>query len=142
MKNNRVSWSNDDVGSLCSQFVDSLTECLWYLDGGHNTLASRSLPVPVELSNFQGYNKPESHKHKRKAEKTLEQDFVSEHSLVLLQLTEKSYMKSLRWKSMRVIVLKRVVNLRGYASYLESKRGLQKGQSTNKNISIFGHWLV
>ena len=86
--NNRVGWSNDDVGSLGSQFVDSLTECLWYLDGGHNNLASRSLPVPVELSNFQGYNKPETHKDKRKAEKTLEQDFVSEHSLVLLQLTE------------------------------------------------------
>ena len=30
LKNNRVGWSNDDVGSLGSQFVDSLTECLWY----------------------------------------------------------------------------------------------------------------
>ena len=45
LKNNRVDWSNDDVGSLGSQFVDSL----WYLDGGHNTLALRSLTVPVEL---------------------------------------------------------------------------------------------
>ena len=97
--------------------------------GGHNTLASRSLPVPVELSNFQGYTKPETHKHKRKAEKTFEQDFVSEHSLVLLLLTEKSYMKSLRWKSMRVIVLKLAVNLRGYASYLESRNEAFKKNS-------------
>ena len=29
LRNNRVGWSNDDVGSIGSQFIDSLTECLW-----------------------------------------------------------------------------------------------------------------
>ena len=63
---NKVGWAIDSVSTLGAQFVDELTDCLWYIGGGHATLQDHSCGVPFELNHFQHYNRPESHKHKRK----------------------------------------------------------------------------
>ena len=42
-----------------------MTDVLWYVDGHEKTLASRNIVVPDALTGFSGFNKPESHGHKR-----------------------------------------------------------------------------
>ena len=118
---NKVGWAKDSVGTLGLQFVDYLTDCLWYIDGSHATLESRSFGVPAELSHFQHYNKPESHRHKRKCEAMLTKEGTSKHNIALLGLTVKSYMKSNQWQAIRAVILKLAVNLGKYAAYLEKQ---------------------
>ena len=52
--------------------INVIADCLWYLDGHHETLAGQSCSVPAELTYIQGYNKPESHGHKRKSSSSRE----------------------------------------------------------------------
>ena len=118
---NKVGWAIDSVSTLGAQFVDELTDCLWYIDGGHATLQDRSCGVPFELSHFQHYNRPESHKHKRKCETTLTKESISKHYIALLGSTEKSYMKRKQWHAIRAIILKLAINLGNYAMYLEKQ---------------------
>jgi len=40
---------------------------LWYIDGMHDTLNERSHKIPIIFSQFTGYKKPESHRHRKQA---------------------------------------------------------------------------
>ena len=56
LSTNHVGWSRDMVGTLGPQFINTLGECMWYIDGHHHTLNERACGVPVELSHLAGYN--------------------------------------------------------------------------------------
>ena len=45
LKSSAVGWSKDDVNDRGSPLVDKITDCLWYLDGHHHTLAAEGFPV-------------------------------------------------------------------------------------------------
>ena len=68
---NHVGWSRDMVSTLGAQFINTIGECMWYVDGHHTTLKERACGVPVELSHLSGYNCPEIHGHKRKTSLSL-----------------------------------------------------------------------
>ena len=61
----KVGWSTDCV-TLGARFVDVITDTLWYIDGHHDTIRSRACSVPADFNNFQGYNRPELTKHRRR----------------------------------------------------------------------------
>ena len=93
LKSSDVGWSRDAVNVYGTPLINVIANCLWYLDGHHETLAGQSCSVPAELSHIQGYNKPESHGHTCKSSSPLTQSKVMEHSLAILHLTQQSYMK-------------------------------------------------
>ena len=103
LKSNGVGWSVEGAKVYGIQLINAVSECLWYIDGHHETLAAQSCSVPSELSHIQGHNKPETHGHKRKSSASLNQPKVMEHSLAILHLTKQSYMKQDAWLSLREI---------------------------------------
>ena len=66
LQKNKVGWSALNANSMGVQFVNTLSACMWVLDGHHETLAERSCTIPSELKFLSGYNKPESHKHRKR----------------------------------------------------------------------------
>ena len=108
---------------------------MWYIDGHHETLAARSCSVLPELSHIQGYNKPETHGHKRKSSTPLKQPKIMEHSLSILHLTQQSYMKQQGWSSIREVFLRLASNLRKYAEMLLEK--VEKSQAAHSSKKSF-----
>ena len=130
LKSSAVEWSKDDVNDRGSSLVDKITDCLWYLDRHHHTLAAQGFPVPKEFEHFQGYNIPDKHGHKPSVN-NLEQSRVLEHSLKLLEKTQQSYMKRNSWTPIREILLQLAVNLRKYSDYLvQSNKKTKMAQSS------------
>jgi len=62
----KVGWSIDRVSTFGVKFVQTLTDCLWYIDSHHDTLQGRACQVPDKFNEFQGYNKPEESRHRRR----------------------------------------------------------------------------
>ena len=67
LERKKLGWSVDRV-QLGSRFVDAVADIMWYVDGHHDTLQSRACPIPADLKEFQGYNKPELTKHRRRSQ--------------------------------------------------------------------------
>ena len=113
------------MGAVCVQAAMfdvrqfSLGEALWYVDGNSKTLEDCSLSVPPL---FQGYRKPEIHKHKKVDASSLVAGDLCSHSSALATLAATSYMKSQRWASVREAILNLSENLRKYATYLNKQR--------------------
>ena len=122
LQDNQVGWSNDSVGIFGKQFINVVGECLWYLDGCHETMKERALGVPDEIKHLSGYNKPETHNHKRKTERSLDYKSLQEHSIAVFHLTSSSYMKSIEWTKIREILLRLADNMRRYADFLTCKK--------------------
>ena len=59
-----LQWKADEVhDGTATKVIQALRDVLWYIDGSHATLAERSCEVPELFQKFNGYNKPEIHKH-------------------------------------------------------------------------------
>ncbi len=65
LEQKQLRWSSSYVDTTGRKFVDLLTDVLWCLDGCHKALEGRRLSVPHVFSEISGFNKPESHAHKR-----------------------------------------------------------------------------
>ena len=94
LKKYKVGWTAVNAPSLGTQFINTVAECLWLLDGNHHTLESRGYAIPKIFQVFSDYNKPETHKHKRRHAESLSVSLLTEQSVSLLNLTEMSFMKS------------------------------------------------
>ncbi len=122
------------------QFVNTLSGRMWYLDGHHETLAERSCEIPAELKFLSGYNKPESHKHRKRHAESLTESLLTERSVGLLNLTEISYMKADAWVGLRAVIRKLATNLRKYAAYLEHQCEMSNSHHQNKRSTFaFGN---
>ena len=52
LERNNVGWTRDGCDVHGSMFLNTITECLWYIDGNHHTLKDRGYDVPEELSHL------------------------------------------------------------------------------------------
>ena len=77
-----LSWK--DPEKFGKPFIHDMCDVLWYIDGHHAALASRSCPVPSMFSSFVGFNKPERSKHRKRSISNLSRDKIDEF-LSLLQ---------------------------------------------------------
>ena len=120
---NEVGWTNDGVDVYGKQFFDVVGDCMWYLDGCHDTLKERCLgaPPPPEIAHISGFNQPEKHGHKRKTAESLGEKESEENSLAILHLTACSY-KAPEWAKIREILLRLADNLRKYGDFLKNKK--------------------
>ncbi len=53
-------------GGTARSALNALSGVLWYVDGSHSTLAERNCEVPSIFQKFNGYNKPQDHKHRKR----------------------------------------------------------------------------
>ncbi len=47
-------------------YVKTLQECLWYIDGRHDVFTKDSNPIPEVFSQFVGFNLPEKSKQRKR----------------------------------------------------------------------------
>ena len=79
---NKLGWEAVLAKHVGLTFVSTLADAIWYVDGNEKTLADRSLGIPTQLHQFQGYKQPEKHKHKVVAD-TMRASELRNHCMVL-----------------------------------------------------------
>lgn len=98
MKDIEVRWN--DANAFGVPFLKNLTEILWYIDGHHHTIAERAPPIPTLFSDFNGYNCPERHKHRKRTRENLRAAELQSHSMTLCDFLESSWLKKDRFKQL------------------------------------------
>lgn len=83
-------------------FIPKLGKILWYIDGHHATLASRTKKIPEIFQNFTGYNRPEASKHRKRAKDNLKADVLKSHVITLQDFLGTVWIELEIWKDMKV----------------------------------------
>ena len=89
----------DSVGK---KFITDLSNTLWYIDGHHRVLSSRSCDIPKFFSNFTGYNRPEKSKHRKRSISNLKRDKLLELASNLQEHVVSSWIQRHEWCTFRV----------------------------------------
>ena len=91
LKQRGLQWRPDEVESSGVNFVKSLTEVLWYIDGHHSTLSSRGFLIPPSFASFQGYNIPELSKHRKRTLSNMSRDALHALAQKMFRLLQANY---------------------------------------------------
>lgn len=112
-----------DSHDVADRFVCSMTEALWYVDGHHDLLSERSTSLPVFFCQFQGYNRPELSKHRKRVMTNLSYSILDQHVDMLSSCLQCTYWDSSQpWKEFKIIVMSFVESLFGYMEHLSKKQ--------------------
>lgn len=114
-----VGWSADCVETTGKKFVGVMTDILWYLDGHEKTLMDRGITVPSLFAGFSGFNKPESHGHKRIP---MEATKLRTFSQNLFSISEEPWLSRSIWSSINDTIKDLASNLSSYCDYLDHQR--------------------
>jgi hypothetical protein len=117
---NNLTWEDPDVYG--KKFASDLCNLLWYLDGHHQVLSSRSCPDPPYFSKFVGYNRPEHSKHRKCSISNMTRDTLIEYSSVFQDYVLSSWMQQPGWIVFKGHLLKFIESITSYASYLSLKK--------------------
>ena len=128
LRDRQLGWSEEWVNSLGTQFLDVVTDCLWYLDGSHAVFTTSQLPIPPQFKQFQYYKQTEPHNRKRKYGSFFTEDKLIEHSVRLLRLCERNYLSRNQWIETREAILKLAVNMRLFAACWKTRTNWTKNQ--------------
>ena len=101
--------------------MNILTDSLWYLDGHHQAFEDRSCNIPSDFQSFQGYNRPEGSKHRRRDVTNLSAGTLDAYSSSLNKLPLQPWFDLDRWKPMRRSVTKLADSMAKYAVYLRER---------------------
>ncbi|CAB4034119.1 Hypothetical predicted protein, partial [Paramuricea clavata] len=63
---NELGWTADAVTDQGCNFINTLADVLWAIDGHDKTLQDRGCGIPEMFKHLQGYNKPEITKHRKR----------------------------------------------------------------------------
>lgn len=117
---NRWKWS-DGGDTHGSNFISNLRDALWYLDGHHSTLATRSCSIPEPFDKFEGYNMPERSKHRKRRTCNLSFDVLIKHVAVLKESLLSSWMQQSEWRDLKERVSKLTTAMDDYCTYLRQQ---------------------
>ena len=78
---NKLGWTADEADEQGHNFVNTLADVLWAIDGHEKTLQDRGCGVPDMMNHLKGYNKLELTKHKKQGHNNLGYVDVLGHSL-------------------------------------------------------------
>ena len=98
LANNNVGWYDPQYGK---PFISDLCNVLWYVDGHHEVLASRSCPIPSLFKSFVGFNKPELSKHRKRSISNMSKDKLLEYSTVLQNYVVSSWIQQTEWSFLK-----------------------------------------
>jgi hypothetical protein len=121
LEEKELGWSHWSVSSGGENFVNVLTECLWYIDGHYSAFKDRCMEIPSDFQHLQGYNKPEASKHRRKDVGNLDASTLDAYSSSLNKLLLQPWFDMKRWVTMRRSVTMLAECMAKYAAYLKAK---------------------
>ena len=73
-------------------FVSKLSKILWYIDGHHSTLESRTKKIPEIFRAFCGYNRPEASRHRKRTIDNLKATVLKSHVCTLQEFLGTTWM--------------------------------------------------
>ena len=124
MREMGVSWNAPLVYGV--PFMKKLRDCLWYVDGHHDTISEKAPKLPQLFARFMGYNCPEAHKHRKRARGNLSMAQLRTHSLLLQDCLQSSWFKKEQFKALKEATEGVVATLSAYSAYLHEKNKSQK----------------
>ena len=130
-------WTWESGGeSHGKQFVAQLQECLWYIDGHHQTLADRSHPIPSIFQKFSGYNCPELSKHRKRSHTNMNADILTKHASSLKSFLLSPWMKRERWATMRKAIEELTEAIEFYVFELGEKNRAMKRHHSGTCVEV------
>ena len=126
LKQKCLQWRSDEVDTLGVNFVKSLTEVLWYIDGHHATFSSRGYHIPSSFATFQGYNVPELSKHRKRTSSNMSATTLHALAEKLFRLLHSNYFMRGGWGTMREECEVLAHSLQKYALMLQEKNKCMK----------------
>ena len=126
LKNRGLQWRSDEVESSGVNFVKSLTEVLWYIDGHHATFSSRGYQIPPCFADFQGFNIPEVSKHRKRAACNMSAATLEALAQKLFRLLQANYFLREGWSIMRGECEELAHSVQMYAQTLQEKNKAMK----------------
>ena len=121
LEQNDLVFKRSEVACVGEQFVQRLTETLWYVDGHHEVFKSRGGEIPSVFSSFTGYNLPEASKHRKRQIGNMSREVLQQHSRQLFLCLQASYWERSIWQPFRSDVETLARILAEYAEYLSEK---------------------
>ena len=80
LEQNNLVFKRSKVSGVGEQLVQGLTETLWYVDGHHEVIKSRSGEIPSVFTSFTGYNLSETSKHRKQQVGNMLREVLQQHS--------------------------------------------------------------
>ena len=126
-----LGWTTFNLPSVGEDFVNTLTNTLWYFDGHFTTFEERSCHIPDDFKVFEGYNKPEKSKHRKKDATNLSASILDCFATSLNQLILQPCFDQKKWESMKKSVGDLADSMTKYALYLcEKNEVVQENHGT------------
>lgn len=127
-----LKWSASEVPSYGKNFLKSLTDLLWYIDGQHDRFNNQSCLIPKVFQDFQGYNCPEMHGHRKRAAANFSHADLEAYSQAVYHCLLSDYWGRKNWKSFKPDVNLLLTTISKYVDGLEEhcKRMKAVHQST------------
>ena len=108
-----------EVASAGKNFVKTIVECLWYVDGHHEKLKKQS--APDYFGRFTGYNLPELSKHRKRQHANLSASILKSLSLSLFQNLQASFWSLPTFRQLQQHTRLLAHSLADYSDYLSSQ---------------------
>ena len=96
-----LCWKAGEVKTLGVNFLHSLCDVLWYIDGHHHIFSCRGFPIPNCFDQFQGFNVPEASKHRKRQAPNMSCDKLEALSSKLFMLLQSSFMQRPHWAALK-----------------------------------------
>ena len=61
-----MKWHSFEVQLCETALLKALSDLLWYIDGHYHVCNQQSCPIPIVFKDFQGFNRPELHGHRKR----------------------------------------------------------------------------
>ena len=116
LKEENATFPANSVNSCCKNFTKVMVDCLWYIDGHHDTLRKQSCPIPQLFQQFVGYNIPEASKHRKRQVSNMSSTVLSTLDSSLYQNLQGSFWSHVSFHRLWQQTLL-VQSLAGYVDY-------------------------
>jgi len=121
LNDEKLKFPASSVSSSGKNFVKTLSDLLWYIDGHQGTITKQGFPIPNCFLKFEGYNVPEMAKHRKRQHTNLSVDVLNSLSSSLFLNLQASFWAALPWQHLKRKMELIASSVSNYAVYLSSQ---------------------
>ena len=127
LQSQELSWPGTDVAEGAGKkFVSSLVDCLWYLDGRKHVLEKQGCKFPDFMLSFEGYNKPEASKHRKRSTENMCSSVLRAHSQSLYSCLQNVYWSRPKFAKLKPSIEQLAASIAQYSDFLASQNKRMK----------------
>ena len=115
----QCQWRSDEVPSMGNSLVQALTDTLWTVDGHHDVFSKQGCLFPSFASEFEGYNRPEMSKHRKRNRENMSCSTLKSLYTHLFDCLQFPYWEWENWKALKPDMEKLAQALLSYTTYLQ-----------------------